>query len=891
MEKPITSKQSVGVPGAAGGSHNSAFPGTNGLAHGASAPTPSDGSTSPIAPRITNGETGPLPATVASHQETWQLDEVRNAVLQINHGIGDIASALKEYISKVPAKSEEDAKLKTVSFVDAPPQSLTAEEPDPFNDQGPLPDGGTDSYGHEAGRTEDDPFSFRSRYSSTGYPHSTDPFPYPAEPAAKGPEAEETDLQLLEFPTNTVAKVKDCNWDQFENHVQGDDDSCAIEVLKSALNCAPGPEAASHKVKFKGAHGDKDKACASHEIPTGVSDACIRRVRIQSEAILNMLSGFSEHGSTWTHRPHTFKRPFRYFTYFQPQVKAEITKLESQLEEANAVDLEDSNDEEEDEKKTDTATATPSKPTTDDSTKDEGIRNASTSENSDTNSDEHVGKEQTEEETKAKKKAAKVAAINKKEQELEQIRLYYAFVDKRIMPLTRQFVELTSEKKRTIRYQDLSYLFKSGELVYAPKLSDEDDIRTSSGRQSLWRVYQIVGPEVRVPKNCACCFTTCEEWTINCYYLEFNGRAYGAITKSFSVKAFENEREITSLPVYPLRFASDSDSVLQAAMSNGDTYVNQVARKHGSYSGWTLIKDPVGNPLKNPNTEDKIMRSPEHIDSEVLIDFEEAFNHCPPWKPLFTDESPVTSILSQVTPKTYCIWKDAAKTEVIKFQEESMVDCDGVSDLELNDMIAIDPYLVRREQLQTVLSGDDLALLPRRLMAYALWERKFVHIDTHYLQKLATKNEDNPFDELEIDACHKKLIQSLVLSHFKKKEIESKGPGMLSQDVIRGKGKGVVILLHGVPGVGKTATAEAVAQKWGKPLFPITCGDLGFTADSVETSLNEIFRLAHLWDCVLLLDEADVFITQRNKNDLQRNALVSGESLSPPAICIHGSVY
>ncbi|KAI0854929.1 hypothetical protein F4860DRAFT_520354 [Xylaria cubensis] len=51
------------------------------------------------------------------------------------------------------------------------------------------------------------------------------------------------------------------------------------------------------------------------------------------------------------------------------------------------------------------------------------------------------------------------------------------------------------------------------------------------------------------------------------------------------------------------------------------------------------------------------------------------------------------------------------------------------------------------------------------------------------------------------------------------------------------------------------------------------CGDLGFTPQGVESSLNEIFRLAHLWDCILLLDEADVFL--RETNALQRNALVS----------------
>lgn len=75
--------------------------------------------------------------------------------------------------------------------------------------------------------------------------------------------------------------------------------------------------------------------------------------------------------------------------------------------------------------------------------------------------------------------------------------------------------------------------------------------------------------------------------------------------------------------------------------------------------------------------------------------------------------------------------------------------------------------------------------------------------------------------------------------------------------------------------MGKTATAEAVAMENNRPLFTITCGDLGLTPSEVETSLNDIFRLAHKWECVLLLDEADVFLAQRSRFDLKRNALVS----------------
>ncbi len=54
-------------------------------------------------------------------------------------------------------------------------------------------------------------------------------------------------------------------------------------------------------------------------------------------------------------------------------------------------------------------------------------------------------------------------------------------------------------------------------------------------------------------------------------------------------------------------------------------------------------------------------------------------------------------------------------------------------------------------------------------------------------------------------------------------------------------------------------------------------GDLGLTAQSVERELAEKFHLAQSWDCVLLLDEADVFLAQRERGDIKRNALVSGQ--------------
>lgn len=135
--------------------------------------------------------------------------------------------------------------------------------------------------------------------------------------------------------------------------------------------------------------------------------------------------------------------------------------------------------------------------------------------------------------------------------------------------------------------------------------------------------------------------------------------------------------------------------------------------------------------------------------------------------------------------------------------------------------------------------------------------------------------QDSGFEDLFIPPEYKKTVKALVKSHALGSRPESRGRQQI--DLIRGKGNGLIILLHGAPGVGKTSTAESVASYTGRPLFPITCGGIGQTAFDVEKNLEAMFLLARKWGCVLLLDEADVFLAKREKggNNIDRNALVS----------------
>jgi SpoVK/Ycf46/Vps4 family AAA+-type ATPase len=127
---------------------------------------------------------------------------------------------------------------------------------------------------------------------------------------------------------------------------------------------------------------------------------------------------------------------------------------------------------------------------------------------------------------------------------------------------------------------------------------------------------------------------------------------------------------------------------------------------------------------------------------------------------------------------------------------------------------------------------------------------------------------DGAFDSLVLPDNQKSIVKALVESH-------TFNAAQNIDDVIQGKGKGLVAVLHGPPGTGKTLTAEGIAELLKRPLYMVSAGELGTDSRSLEGELNKILDIAHSWGAVLLLDEADVFLEKRTIQDIHRNALVS----------------
>ncbi|KAI1077367.1 P-loop containing nucleoside triphosphate hydrolase protein [Whalleya microplaca] len=187
------------------------------------------------------------------------------------------------------------------------------------------------------------------------------------------------------------------------------------------------------------------------------------------------------------------------------------------------------------------------------------------------------------------------------------------------------------------------------------------------------------------------------------------------------------------------------------------------------------------------------------------------------------------------------------------------------------DNLDIPPYSSRHPVImvesgpQLALSDEELLICSPYLHGYSFEAKSWGWFLVDNIQDIDFKPE--AFSKLVLPQKQKEMLSSLV--HLQ----EDLDTGF--NDLIEDKGKGLIVLLHGPPGVGKTFTAESIADHTKRPLLRLDSGQLIGPAVLFERQLADILVLATRWKALVLLDEADVFIQQRTTSELQRNGLVS----------------
>ena len=163
--------------------------------------------------------------------------------------------------------------------------------------------------------------------------------------------------------------------------------------------------------------------------------------------------------------------------------------------------------------------------------------------------------------------------------------------------------------------------------------------------------------------------------------------------------------------------------------------------------------------------------------------------------------------------------------------------------------------------LRGKLAHKDYCTLPNTLPAFSFENKKWGQVFMNNISDI--EFNDGCYDKLVMDPNKKKILKSLILSTKDS-----------FTDIVKGKSGGCIFLLHGVPGTGKTLTAETISETLHMPLYSITSGELGTDVVTVEQKLSQILDIAQRWNAIILIDEADVFLEKRDTQNLARNSIV-----------------
>ncbi|KAK8062230.1 hypothetical protein PG997_014327 [Apiospora hydei] len=436
---------------------------------------------------------------------------------------------------------------------------------------------------------------------------------------------------------------------------------------------------------------------------------------------------------------------------------------------------------------------------------------------------------------------------------LEDLKLLIQFMDEDLQPTfdLRQCIEEGTAD--TIAYADLWHLFRRGDyvLIQSDPTHAYKVLQFTGGREPLIERLTEKGD---MPKPV-------DGFSVDCLSIVSDGSSYVPRLMTVSIVRYLGRVPIKTLAVYPLKFDPDAASKRKQFMEQGRQYIDLTIRPFAH-------KHFVGKTLDEPSHD---------LDAQVIVDMTLAIHSNPDWKPeskiSMGDLVEFDKRETKIVP--YCfddVYTEGCCGSDIAFKDWEM------DQMRLSKFAQENGHLFAGRDAKG-LAEEDLMLLPTWVYGFVLRTRRWA---TLRISDLCEVKFENDFKNLMLSEEYKNTIQALVATHENSRDGSAEPPASSSSgsvwsgiDLVRGKGTGLILLLHGAPGVGKTSTAECVADNTKRPLFPVTCGDIGETATEVEARLQQHFQLAHKWGCVLLLDEADVFLAKRTRNDLRRNAVTS----------------
>ncbi|OJI97958.1 hypothetical protein ASPVEDRAFT_24871 [Aspergillus versicolor CBS 583.65] len=328
-------------------------------------------------------------------------------------------------------------------------------------------------------------------------------------------------------------------------------------------------------------------------------------------------------------------------------------------------------------------------------------------------------------------------------------------------------------------------------------------------------------------------------------FVDWDGKRFGYDTGCLAICGFAGTKAITDLDVFPVAFHPSREQAEAAAISRGRRFRELCGLQYMAYSG--LITYKVGDTTIEKNT-----------DGRIVIDAS-SFFHAMPGRQIHLEP------LGSIPASPHIEVGDDHHTPEDPGHLLLRMHRDNRSVLSNRKMIGNIASKENNDVAEEELLEKHFLLCTTYVRGFSLKLKIWAEFA---LEGIRTINwNDSAYPQLMLPAGYRDLVLAFVEGQANNKDV--------FDDVIEGKGLGVIMLFVGSPGTGKTLTAESIADKVRKPLYVLSSGELGQDAGVVEQRLQDALKLAEKWDAVLLFDECDVFLQERSSHHLGHNEIVA----------------
>ncbi|KEQ64097.1 P-loop containing nucleoside triphosphate hydrolase protein [Aureobasidium melanogenum CBS 110374] len=368
-------------------------------------------------------------------------------------------------------------------------------------------------------------------------------------------------------------------------------------------------------------------------------------------------------------------------------------------------------------------------------------------------------------------------------------------------------------------YEALWTIFEPGTLVYAREEGQD-------------RVFNMLSSKYGVDKDDKPVFS------LKIRFIDFDGTKFGWTVARINIPEFQGTCPIASLAAYPVEYHSDEANLLKTLIKRGSAVESLVGTHYRAYDG-------IGHKLDMYGQKER-----HSVKGRIIVD-------AVGWNRYMPNQAIYTSTLgSKGTDRT----THNSRALFLPTFGESLEEGIGGG-------MPLDGHFGEGDDLKKLppLTDEQKILCTHLIRGYALKEKMWLNLFVGSVQDVSFNKE--AFDSLVLPEDTKELILGFTCTQ--------QATRIAYDDVIQGKGRGIILLLCGPPGVGKTLTAESVAEHMQVPLFVMSAGDLGMDSKHIEARLLSVLGMCTRWNAILLLDEADIFLEERSRHEVERNKLVS----------------